>query len=189
MMTKQAATEVCDDINVHWIPLFNDQHKRVCKLVMNGYCVNSQQLRQAELQKQQAIVAQRMIRAQALALGEHAHAHAHAHGHAHGQAHAQHARRDAASRRRATCTVRVNNLHAAEAIETDVWLSGRYYPPHSARSSFPHQHTFNALLGNPHKADTIRFFSFVLQFVYHYSSHAFQAKWPNEGVQIYAIAW
>ncbi|KAJ8737286.1 hypothetical protein PYW07_000557 [Mythimna separata] len=83
-------------------------------------------LRQAELQKQQAMIAQRLLRAQALALGEQAHAlgHGHAHGHAHAHAHAYGThgqyRRDPASRRRATCTVRVNNLHAAEAIETDV---------------------------------------------------------------------
>lgn len=29
-----------------------------------------------------------------------------------------------APRRRAACTVRVNNLHSAEAIETDVWPEG-----------------------------------------------------------------
>ncbi|XP_049694147.2 potassium voltage-gated channel protein Shaker isoform X3 [Helicoverpa armigera] len=69
-------------------------------------------LRQAELQKQQAMLAQRMLRQQAQAQGEQAPAQAHAHAHA--------SRREHTARRRATCTVRVNNLHAAEAIETDV---------------------------------------------------------------------
>ncbi|XP_075991394.1 potassium voltage-gated channel protein Shaker isoform X3 [Anticarsia gemmatalis] len=69
-------------------------------------------LQQQELQKQQAAQAQRLaMRQQGHSHGgEHAHAHAHAHG----------ARREHNARRRATCTVRVNNLHAAEAIETDV---------------------------------------------------------------------
>ncbi|XP_031767209.2 potassium voltage-gated channel protein Shaker isoform X2 [Galleria mellonella] len=57
------------------------------------------QLKQHELQKQQQLQAQRLLRAEG------------------GQA--QPARREPA-RRRAACTVRVNNLHAAEAIETDV---------------------------------------------------------------------
>uniref|UniRef100_A0A2A4JI53 Uncharacterized protein n=1 Tax=Heliothis virescens TaxID=7102 RepID=A0A2A4JI53_HELVI len=69
--------------------------------------------RQAELQKQKAIFTQRLLRAQALALGEQAPSHGHSHS-----AHAS--RREQTARRRATCTVRVNNLHAAEAIETDV---------------------------------------------------------------------
>lgn len=68
------------------------------------------QLQQAELQKQQAALAQRLLRAQASAAGE---SQAQAGGPAHG-------RRETTARRRATCTVRVNNLHAAEAIETDV---------------------------------------------------------------------
>lgn len=73
------------------------------------------------MQKQQAVQAQR------LALRQHGHGHSHSHGeHAHVVAYGftHGARREHQARRRATCTVRVNNLHAAEAIETDVWLSG-----------------------------------------------------------------
>ncbi|XP_073950357.1 potassium voltage-gated channel protein Shaker isoform X4 [Choristoneura fumiferana] len=63
------------------------------------------QLQQQELQKKQQAQAQRL----ALRLAQ---------GNAQDGAPAQ--RREPTMRRRTTCTVRVNNLHAAEAIETDV---------------------------------------------------------------------
>lgn len=64
------------------------------------------QLKQHELHKQQQLQAQRLLRAQ--------------------QQDGAHCapRRDQPRRRTAACTVRVNNLHAAEAIETDVWPIG-----------------------------------------------------------------
>ncbi|KAL0852423.1 hypothetical protein ABMA28_000608 [Loxostege sticticalis] len=69
------------------------------------------QLQQLELQRQQQAQAQRIARYQQLMLAqEQGHSHSLALG----------LRRELAPRRRATCTVRVNNLHAAEAIETDV---------------------------------------------------------------------
>ncbi|CAB3258841.1 unnamed protein product [Arctia plantaginis] len=75
-------------------------------------------LQQQELHKQQAVQAHRL----ALRQQGHSHSHGeHAHVFAHSFAHGAHvARREPHVRRRATCTVRVNNLHAAEAIETDV---------------------------------------------------------------------
>lgn len=74
------------------------------------------QLRQAKLEKQQA----RKQRAQQGQSQSQAQAHSHGHS-------GPGPRREHTARRRA-CTVRVNNLHGAEAIETDVWLSGQYHP-------------------------------------------------------------
>lgn len=68
-------------------------------------------LRQAKLEKQQA----RKQRAQQGQSQSQAQAHSHGHS-------GPGPRREHTARRRA-CTVRVNNLHGAEAIETDVWLS------------------------------------------------------------------
>lgn len=82
------------------------------------------QLQQQELQKKQQAQAQRL----ALRLAQ---------GNAQDGAQAQ--RREPTMRRRTTCTVRVNNLHAAEAIETDVWPLGKltalnyYFPKQSCR--------------------------------------------------------
>ncbi|KAH9643543.1 hypothetical protein HF086_016750 [Spodoptera exigua] len=75
-----------------------------CVLMLGVYCP---QLRQAKLEKQQA----RRQRAQSQGQSQ---SQAQAHGHS-----GPGPRREHTARRRA-CTVRVNNLHGAEAIETDV---------------------------------------------------------------------
>ncbi|XP_063393940.1 potassium voltage-gated channel protein Shaker isoform X2 [Cydia fagiglandana] len=66
------------------------------------------QLQQQELQKKQQVQAQRLALRQAQI------------NNAPPPAHDAAQRREPTMRRRTTCTVRVNNLHAAEAIETDV---------------------------------------------------------------------
>lgn len=73
------------------------------------------QLQQKELQRRQAAQAQRLARRAAQG-----HSHSHSHSHEHSHSSSDQPRRDNVVRRRNICTVRVNQLHSYEALETDV---------------------------------------------------------------------